>query len=479
MLIDGQIHQPHITATVTTDPFSISASIAGLITLADVVFCRIFKYVKGVKGAPKAISALSSEIGALYGILNSVLLIVCQLEGETFDSTIQTHHVQSCYQTLEKVKKVLDKHGTTSPQDHSVETIKRRLRWPFSMSEAEDLIAEVERHKATMGLALTVDGMSGLLQALSRQTVLHDGVTEIKRELQHSRAAETRIEISGKRKKILDSFGPIDPYKNHHTSLKLRHPGTGLWLTESDEFKHWLKTPNAKLWLYGIPGAGKTVLASSVIQQALRESGRDIATAFYYCDYKDPVTQDPINILGSLAKQIAKQDEQSFEKLQRFFQNHHPDEKPSNAYNPDDLRDLVIAMTSSFESAMVVVDALDECGQSTSHVTELLASLNMGREKSTIKTLFFSRNEQDIRDFLEDYTQVSIAARSSDLRLYVGAEIELRTRKKKLRIKDPSLKEHIMERLVDGADGMYVFIHLVSFRSLSVSSTANRPKISM
>jgi hypothetical protein len=45
-----------------------------------------------------------------------------------------------------------------------------------------------------------------------------------------------------------------------------------------------------------------------------------------------------------------------------------------------------------------------------------------------------------------------IAAMSSDLRLYMASEID--RRKHKLRIKDPSLTEHIMKKLVDGTDGM-------------------------
>jgi hypothetical protein len=45
---------------------------------------------------------------------------------------------------------------------------------------------------------------------------------------------------------------------------------------------------------------------------------------------------------------------------------------------------------------------------------------------------------------------------SSDLRLYVASEIKRRTRERKLRIQDASLKDHIINTLMEGADGMYV-----------------------
>jgi hypothetical protein len=219
-----------------------------------------------------------------------------------------------------------------------------------------------------------------------------------------------------------------------------------------------LSNPSSKLWCYGIPGAGKTVLASSVIQEALRHSSPNIAVAFFYCDYKIAETQDPKSILGSIVKQLAVQDEQSFEKLQTFFESKNPKDLPRVDFSLEELRDLVVTMTSNFDDVMFIVDALDECGTAKQIrlVTRLLTSLNDGRDAGNSKTLFLSRDEPDIREILENYDHISIAASSSDLRLYVGAEIELRTRNRDLRIKDPNLKEQIMARLVEGADGMLV-----------------------
>lgn len=57
------------------DPLSVASGIGGLVTLTDLVFSRIFKYVQAVKGASKEIAALSSEVGALYGVLSSLQLV--------------------------------------------------------------------------------------------------------------------------------------------------------------------------------------------------------------------------------------------------------------------------------------------------------------------------------------------------------------------------------------------------------------------
>jgi len=105
---------------------------------------------------------------------------------------------------------------------------------------------------------------------------------------------------------------------------------------------------------------------------------------------------------------------------------------------------------------MIIVDALDECGNDRSKVVELLASLNANG--FNIKTLFTSRLETDIEFHLDTYEKISIAATSSDLKLYVASEIETRSRKMSLRTRDPDLKKEIMDRLVDGAEGMFRWV---------------------
>ncbi|KAL8856080.1 MAG: hypothetical protein Q9178_007275 [Gyalolechia marmorata] len=440
------------------DPLSLSFGIAGLITLAERLFSRTFKYAKAVRNAPEEIRSLSEEIGALNGLLHRVQFLAREMEGQHMETSIQAYGLHSCHKTLDRIKMILDKHEVPATPKATMETVKRRLKWPFSTSEAKSLVEEIGRHKATLSLALKADEMSGLLQVLSGQTGLSEGIRKIKDELNQRREAETRIQMSEERRKILDSFGTTTPEKNHDMSLKLRHPQTGLWLTEGEEFSNWLNTAGSGLWLYGIPGAGKTVLAASLIEKTIRRSSQKIAVAFYYCDYKDFETQKPCNILGSLAKQIATQDEQCFQALRTFYNQHRRSDKSPAEYEPADLSALIRSMSLFFETTMIIVDALDECGKAVKTSTKILAGLRSSNGDSDTKTLFLSRDELDIRDILVTYPQVSIAAQNSDLKLYVMAEMARRIEEKDLRIKDPSLQEHIIERLIEGADGMFRWV---------------------
>lgn len=209
-------------------------------------------------------------------------------------------------------------------------------------------------------------------------------------------------------------------------SLKLRHPLTGLWVTEGLTFQTWLISQNSKLWLSGIPGAGKTVIAASVIEEAMKKSSQARAVAYFYCDYKDAEKQSPINILGSLASQLARQNEDAFSMLEELHRDYHPKNKTSGtmAPEPQALASKIRDMAFCFEEVSIIVDGLDECGRThTSEVVKFHVGL-ASEQGSNTRTLFLSRDKPEIRAFLEEeYLHMEIAAHSEDLRLYVAATL--------------------------------------------------------
>lgn len=140
------------------DPLSISASVAGLISIADIVTRRSFKYVKGVRNAKREVEKLIAEVMHLFGVLNHLKLVACRFEDEQFEATMQIHHIHSCYGLLEKIRFRLDE-ADPSNGSSVKKAFKKQLTWPFSSPETIELIDEVERHKGMLSLALSADGL--------------------------------------------------------------------------------------------------------------------------------------------------------------------------------------------------------------------------------------------------------------------------------------------------------------------------------
>ena len=68
--------------------------------------------------------------------------------------------------------------------------------------------------------------------------------------------------------KILDWLTPVDYGPQQTDNIRRRQPGTGQWLLDSAEYQTWLKTSKQTLFCPGIPGAGKTILTSIVIDRS-------------------------------------------------------------------------------------------------------------------------------------------------------------------------------------------------------------------
>ncbi|PPJ61022.1 hypothetical protein CBER1_02020 [Cercospora berteroae] len=157
-------------------------------------------------------------------------------------------------------------------------------------------------------------------------------------------------------------------------SVSLRSPGTGLWLTSSDELQKWQQESNGKLWLSGIPGAGG---------------------AFYYCDYKKAKSGNMQNILASLVGQLAIQSSACTEMLHKVYKPNNRMLTARTVPNVEELTELLRKMALHYDEAMIVIDALDE-SEDQEYLSRTLHEL-VKPPNCNIKLAALSRDEQDIR----------------------------------------------------------------------------------
>lgn len=175
--------------------------------------------------------------------------------------------------------------------------------------------------------------------------------------------------------------------------------------------------------------------------------------AFFFCDYKNSATHSVHAILGSLLKQFALQHDHCLDLLEKFHGNHNPKHGLVQKATAVDMKKLLLSMMKMFARTFILIDGLDEIMSNRLETIEFLQHLNTESDKNT-NMLFASRDEIDIRDSLPNFSSISIAAQTQDLRLYVAAEMNLRQERKQLEIQDPELTGHIMKILITGAQGM-------------------------
>jgi hypothetical protein len=88
--------------------------------------------------------------------------------------------------------------------------------------------------------------------------------------------------------------------------ISWRQEGTGQWLLNSDEFQAWINQRGQTLFCPGIPGAGKTILTSIVIDglNTRFQSNTNVGIAYIYYNFRQQDEQKSEDLLAILLKQL-------------------------------------------------------------------------------------------------------------------------------------------------------------------------------
>ncbi|RYO17084.1 hypothetical protein AA0111_g11220, partial [Alternaria arborescens] len=257
--------------------------------------------------------------------------------------------------------------------------------------------------------------------------------------------------------KIFSWLSAPDPSTNYHKAHKQRQAKTGLWLLESTKFTDWKKRAASRLWLYGIPGCGKTILSSTVVENLLQYCHDDtnMVTAYFYFNFNDAQKQDPKLMLRSLLCQLVQRSVVIPKGVDALFSScENGQRKPSSHA----LLQVTKEAAQEFTHVYVVLDALDECAQRS----ELMDMLEAVAEwqLNNLHLLMTSRKERDIERSLEEYIREEDAVClqrdvvDQDIQRYVQQRLRVDKGLAKWN-KDASVRQEIEAALMGGAHGMF------------------------
>ncbi|KAH6905407.1 hypothetical protein BKA70DRAFT_1504594 [Coprinopsis sp. MPI-PUGE-AT-0042] len=197
-------------------------------------------------------------------------------------------------------------------------------------------------------------------------------------------------------------------------------PGTGLWIVECETFRLWLD-PDGWLrimWGYGMPGAGKTVAASIVINALevhARNSTSPVCVCYIYFRYSDHTEATTRSFLEILVKQTIERHPGCLPLFNKVYTRHIREKtKPSE--------EELLGLLQQFTAAMVTfyfLDALDEAPTTIQiEIIQRLTSLN-------VKLFITSRPLKDVEAAFPNVHRFAIVARPSDIDLHIKKEIAL------------------------------------------------------
>jgi hypothetical protein len=453
------------------DPFSTGAGIVGVIGLAIQITQVVVQFGMDWKDAPDNVKTFMAELGTLKTVLsetntnillnpdfatafqNQPSLLLSQL-GPNAPSTTDTRHMlEICRKELDSMLKELKKRG----QGHRLGW--GRLKGAFLAKDTRDSVENLCRQCQTLNNMLSIDAAvlgattyKEVREARKEQQEWHEAGAEISLVIRNGVKESNRRQESQERQAILDWLTPINFLSQQHDFITRRQEGTGQWLLDSEQFQMWLNTNKQTLFCPGIPGAGKTILTSIVVEELTKRFSNDptIGIAYIYCNFRRQEEQKIDDLLASLLKQLAESQPSQPGTVKELYDRHKANRtRPSLAEISRALQSIVAAYSRVF----LIVDALDECQVSNGSRQRFLLSLFDLQEKCGANLFATSRPVSNIEREFERNSTLEIRASEKDVRRYLDSHM---FRLPGFVVRSLELQEEIKTAIVKAVDGMYV-----------------------
>ena len=217
-------------------------------------------------------------------------------------------------------------------------------------------------------------------------------------------------------------------------------------------------------WIYGLSGIGKTSLAHSICASL---HGLEQLAGAFFCRRDDPELSEPRNILPTLIHKLAI----IFPPFRSIVAEHL--RKDPNVTLESMEHNLFLGFIRKLprlpkRTLVLVIDALDECGDNQSRIEVLKALTEAVAHATWLKVIITSRPEVDIQRFFDGPTQLShlrydLTAdkdTASDLRLYANVRFSRVAIARCLQ--SPWPEQPLFDGVISLAAGLFIFIEILA-----------------
>ncbi|KAI9766559.1 MAG: hypothetical protein M1839_004886 [Geoglossum umbratile] len=353
------------------DPLSITASIITVLHATIAVISICYDYSTAIKNSSWELPRLIEEVKSLRNIFETLERLAKKSESSdpATDSQLPTltllcepdvGPLAMCLMELEALEKKLSPPSWSGQARSKRRALVQAFGWPLKERDTKKILENIGRFKATLNLAITADQATLILSIRDTTRVIHDTTQGVQENFAKLHQSFMSMRIDDQREKIHRWLSPPDPSFNHHEACKKRQAKTGTWFVGSEQFANWKTNPNSFLWLHGIPGCGKTILTSTIVEDVLQHChlGRTLAVAYFYFDFNDVEKQQHEKMIRSLITHLSIQSASTPRALESLFSScRNGERQPTTSTLLETLQEMV----QEFDETFIILDALDCC----------------------------------------------------------------------------------------------------------------------
>ncbi|KAF9893204.1 hypothetical protein FE257_011627 [Aspergillus nanangensis] len=241
----------------------------------------------------------------------------------------------------------------------------------------------------------------------------------------------------------------------------LKHPGSCEWMLKNKKTRSWFRLGHEEpiIWLTGIPGAGKSVLAASIVHKVKND---DHLEALYYFCGSQP-SEKPASFLA-FQSFVAHAARSSPGCASHIYHEHI-----QKGYSPSlsRLKEILEATLPALAPARIVLDGVDELpGEEQTRLLKSIIPLSRSKDGELVcKLLISSRDITNIGVQLSRMSRIDLNSERSFRD--VAIESFIRDEVKYLRVSfddidaDGELVGDIEDEMIEKAEGMFLWVRLV------------------
>ncbi|KAK1464153.1 hypothetical protein CMEL01_12914 [Colletotrichum melonis] len=259
---------------------------------------------------------------------------------------------------------------------------------------------------------------------------------------------------------------PLDVAKMQTETFQiaLKTPGAGHAITQLPAFEKWCAGEIRKFWCYGIPGSGKTVLASIIIDhisnRVIGHRTKEVCVYFYF-DYTKHSEHEITDILSTVLLQLLQNQEVLSPETQRVVNTW---KRTRQIPTEEDYFKMIASQAELFSTIYFVVDALDECLDSPVENTLAIFLRRCQDLPKNFRMVFTSRPGSHFHRMISPDHKCEVKADEADVKAYFEKFIENHYDFQKVvengRIADPCFKDKIITAIMKKSQGMFLLAHL-------------------
>ncbi|KAL2261422.1 hypothetical protein VTK26DRAFT_4217 [Humicola hyalothermophila] len=216
---------------------------------------------------------------------------------------------------------------------------------------------------------------------------------------------------------VVEWLEHTNPCSIHNRSQDFYEEHTGKWVQRCPEWADFVAGRQRSLWISGIPGAGKTVLSSHLVEELRHQQNSRTGWVYYYCYFARNQDETGPFLRWALSQLCHQANYVPADLFNAYSKRHEPDNET--------LLSLLADVLTRFDAAFVAMDAVDESMPYTA-LLGVLKNLMTDTRFERLRLLLTSRQYLDIEKCIKPYA-VSLPMSNrwleEDIRIYVRSKL--------------------------------------------------------